>query len=95
MKKKQFKKMKQIEKKQETWWTRGRKPMKNDEQERTKTRTHCEKERTNKEKWWKEREKTMKNDEQEKKQWNPIKNMEKNSEKWWKIETKTMKNDEA
>ena len=34
----------------------------------------------------------MKNDEKErKKQWNPIKNMEKNSEQWWTEEEQTKK----
>ena len=78
-------------KKQEKWWKRGKKPMKNDEQERTKTRTHYEKERTNNETWWK----------REKKQWKMVKKRKNNeirvniwknnSEKWWKIETKQWK----
>jgi hypothetical protein len=43
----------------------------------------------------KKREKTMKNGEKEKKQWNPIKHMEKQQWKMMKNRDKTMKNDAA
>ena len=75
--------MKQIEKKQENWWKRGKKQMNNDEQERKKQGNIMKK-----------REQTMKHDETERKNNEQWWNIEKQQWKMMKKREATMKNDE-